>query len=201
MQLTERQRDALTEVINIAFGRAAAALSEMTGQRVLLEVPQVAICPIGEMSTLLADFVHGDIATVHQIFGGHVAGDALLMLNYEGAVALSSLLIEDRPRIRRLDASDREVLAEVGNILLNACLGSFGNMLRVQISFTVPRLRLEELKSLLDSVTIGADELRYALVVYTNFCVRQSAISGYLVIVLGVASLDQLLQAVESLGD
>jgi len=50
---------------------------------------------------------------------------------------------------------------------------------------------------MLDSLVIGKEELRYALVVYTTFQLRDSSVTGYLVIVLGVASLDRLLHAVE----
>ena len=39
MELTEIQQDALVELLNIGFGRAGASLSQLTGQRVLLEVP------------------------------------------------------------------------------------------------------------------------------------------------------------------
>ena len=52
MNLTAEQQDALIELINIGFGRAAASLSELTGHRVQLEVPQVTMCPIDEMSSL-----------------------------------------------------------------------------------------------------------------------------------------------------
>ena len=41
MELTAVQQDALIELLNIGFGRAAASLSQLTGHRVLLEVPQV----------------------------------------------------------------------------------------------------------------------------------------------------------------
>ena len=70
MFLTENQSDALTEVINIAFSRAAASLSELTNHRVLLEVPKVSIHPIHELKDCLGEFVHEEIATVHQIFTG-----------------------------------------------------------------------------------------------------------------------------------
>jgi chemotaxis protein CheC len=159
----------------------------------------VTVCPIADLSETLNGFVRGEIATVHQIFSGQITGDALLLLNHEGALLLSDLLVAGRPKVRRLDASDREVLTEVGNILLNACLGSFGNMLQVHTTFTVPRLYLDELSVLLDTLVIGAEELRYALVVYTTFHLKNSAVGGYLVIVLGVASLDRLLQALENL--
>src|SRR5262245_41219299 len=120
MQLTERQRDALTELINIGFARAGASLSDLTGQRVVLEVPQVAIHQMNELNHALGRLVIGDVATVHQIFTGPVAGHALLLLDYDGAVALKYLLTDEPVLAGRLDASAREVLTEVGNILLNS---------------------------------------------------------------------------------
>jgi chemotaxis protein CheC len=200
MILTEQQRDALAEVINIAFARTAASLSELTGQRVLLDVPQVAIHPIGELTSVLATFVEGETASVHQIFSGSVSGDALLLLSYDGAVMLVDLMTDKHVPMRRLNASAREVLTEVGNILLNACLGVFGDLLRVHVSFSVPRLHLEQLTDLLNSLAVGREGLQYALIVHTTFRLRESAVSGYLVLVLGVASLDQLMHAVEQLG-
>lgn len=201
MDLSPQQQDALTELINIAFSRTAAALSDMTGHRVLLDAPRVTLCPIGEVAEELNGFVIGEIATVHQIFTGPVSGDALLMLNYDGALMLSDLLTGGRVPSPRLDESDREVLTEVGNILLNACLGMFGNLLKVHVTFSVPRLHLAAIGALLGSLMIGQDGLRHALVVYTNFRMRDSAVTGYLVIVLGVASLDRLLAEVERMGE
>ncbi|HPC33442.1 MAG TPA: hypothetical protein PLF36_09450 [Syntrophales bacterium] len=197
MILTDEQKDALTELINIAFSRTAAALSDLTGHRVILNVPQVAVHPITDLQGVLAEFVGGEIASVHQIFTGPVSGDAILMLNYEGANILVDLLTGEGAGSGRLDVSGQEVLMETGNILLNACLGVFGNLLKVHVSFSVPRLHLEELNAMLDSLVIGKEELRYALVVYTTFQLRDSSVTGYLVIVLGVASLDRLLHAVE----
>lgn len=198
MELTEQQTDALTELINIAFSRTAAALSEITGQRVLIGLPQVAICPIGELTTTLSQFVEGQVTSIHQVFSGPVGGDALLLLNREGASALSDLLTGGDGQTGRLDASAREVLTKVGNILLNACLGMFGDLLQVHLKFAVPLLHLEELDGLLKSVVVGKDELQYALVVHTTFNLRDSTIGGYLVIVLGVTLLDRLIHAAET---
>jgi chemotaxis protein CheC len=201
MELTERQNDALTELINIGFARTAAALSDLTGQRVILDVPQVTIHPIKDLPATLAGVVNGEVATVHQIFTGPVAGDALLLLDSGGAIVLANLLTNEQSPAPRLDASAREVLTEVGNILLNACLGMFGNLLHVQVSFSIPRLHLESLQTVLTSLIIGKDELRYALVVYTSFRMKTSEVTGYMIIVLGVASLDRLIREVENWED
>ncbi len=197
MILNQEQQDALTELINIAFAKTAASLSDLTGHRVLLDVPKVDIIPIEEMSRKLGAFIQGEVATVHQIFTGTLAGDAMLVLNADGASMLVNLLTgQERPEIR-VDATGREVLTEIGNILLNACLGMFGNLLKVHVSFSVPRLFIEDVEAMMDTLVIGQEELRYALTVSTNFRLQGNAVEGYLVIVLGVVSLDQLIHAIE----
>lgn len=198
MILNERQSDALTELINIAFARTAVSLSDLTGDRVILDVPSVDIHAVEELSTILARFVPGEIAIVHQNFTGPVTGDALLLLNYEGAVKLVDLLTDEAQHSTHLEASGREVLTEVGNILLNACLGMFGNLLQVSVKFSVPYLYLETLEDLIDSLVRSKEELRYAIVVFTSFHLRNSEVNGYLVIVLGVASMDRLIQELET---
>jgi chemotaxis protein CheC len=200
MILTEQQQDSLAEVINIAFARTGASLSELTGQRVLLDVPQVSVHPIAELTDALIRLIRGETATVHQIFSGSVSGDALLLLSYDDAVMLVDLMTDEHLPTQRLNTSAREVLTEVGNILLNACLGVFGDLLQVHVSFSVPRLHLEQLRELLNSLVIGKEGLQYALLVHATFRLRESAVSGYFVLVLGVASLDQLMRAIEQLG-
>ena len=197
MNLTERQRDALSELINIAFARTGAALSDLTGHRVMLNPPELAVYRTEELRGVLAKFVPGDVASIHQVFGGPVAGDALLLLNYAGAVQLTELLTNGHTPSDFLDESAREVLTEVGNILLNACLGMFGNLLNVHVTFSVPRLHLETLDELIESTTTDKGEMHYALVVYTAFQIRDSSVKGFLVIVLSVASLDRLIQEVD----
>jgi chemotaxis protein CheC len=198
VELTATQKDALIELLNIGFGRAAASLSQLTGHRVVLEVPQVSVHAIAELETALRTVVQNEVASVHQIFSGPVAGDALLLLDYKAAGMLKELLTNEAPLPLPLDASAREVLTEVGNILLNACLGTFGNLLQVQVSFSIPHLNLESVGEILRSLLVNREGLRYAFVVHAGFRLRDAEVMGYLVIVLSVASLDRLIRAVEA---
>lgn len=197
MQLTETQQDAVTELINIAFSRAAASLSQLTNSRVDLEVPEVSVHQVTAISHAVRGFVSGEVATVHQVFTGPVAGDAFLLLNFDGAVHLVDLLTGTETSPRTLGASAREVVTEVGNILMNACLGVFGNLLQVRFSFSVPRLSLDDLTSMMRSLVIDDVELQHALVVGARFRVRGSEVTGCLILVLGIASLELFIQAVE----
>jgi chemotaxis protein CheC len=195
--LTDDQKDAVTELVNIAFSRTAAALSELTGNRVELTVPEVSAHPITDLLPALGRFVSGDVATIHQIFGGPVSGDAFLLLDIDGAARLVDLLTDAGAPTGQMGSSAREVLAEVGNILLNACLGVLGDLLQVRFTFAVPRLHLEALGSMLASLVIGRDELRHALLVGTQFRVRGSEVTGCMVLVLGITSLELFVRAIE----
>lgn len=195
MILTDAQHETLTELINIGFARAASVLSDLTGHGLNLSVSEVALLPMDRLQESLAHFAKDGIVSVHQSFSGSVSGDTILSFNDEGAILLADLLTgEDR---RVMDALGREILTEVGNILLNACLGMFGNLLKVHVTFSVPRLHLESSTALMDFLVVGHEERCYALAVCTTFGLKDSAVTGCLIIVPGAASLGLLLRAVD----
>lgn len=197
MELTTNQQDALTELINIGYGRAAGALSELTGYRVTLEVPEIHMLGIEQVTAELTRLIEGEVAGVNQIFSGPISGNAVLMLEEKAALALTQLLSDDSPGNVGFDSGGREIITEVGNILLNACLGVFGNLLRVHVSFSVPRLNIAGVNSILRSLTVETLELQYGLMIHTRFRLRASDVTGYLVVVLGIASVDRLLRELD----
>ena len=197
MELNTVQHDALVELLNIGFGRAGASLSKLTQQRVILEVPQVAVHPVTHLNSALGKVVNDRVASVHQVFSGPVAGDALLLLDPIAAATLTELLTDVPPLSEDLDPSSREVFTEVGNIVLNACIGTFGNMLEVPMSFSVPDVDVTNVHTVIDRMLESGEGFRYALVVTAGFRLRDSAVTGYVVIVLTVQSLKRLLDALD----
>jgi chemotaxis protein CheC len=197
MELNPVQHDALVELLNIGFGRAGASLSKLTQQRVLLDVPQVAIHPVSHLNKSLGRLVDERVASVHQMFSGPVAGDALLLLDPIAAATLTELLTDVPALSLDLDPSTREVFTEVGNIVLNACIGTFGNMLEVPVSFSVPDVDVTSMTTVLDRMLESGDGFRYALIITAGFRLRDSAVTGYVVIVLTVQSLKRLLDALD----
>jgi chemotaxis protein CheC len=196
MHLDEHQQDALRELFNVGMHRAAASLSELTRQRIIVDLPKVWVVPIDQIQQQLAAMVEGDLATVHQIFAGPVAGDAVLLLEYEKAALLTRLMTDGQVAgAGRLDQSAREVLAEVGNVVLGACLSAFGDMLKVGVSFSVPRLHVESLTGVLRSLHVDSTELRYAVIAGTRFQLSELEVDGFLIVAVGVTSLTRIMTA------
>lgn len=197
MELNPVQHDALVELLNIGFGRAGASLSKLTQQRVLLDVPQVDVHPVTHLTQSFSRLMDERVASVHQVFRGPVAGDALLLLDPIAAATLTELLTDVRSLSLDLDPSTREVFTEVGNVVLNACIGTFGNLLNIPMSFSVPDVDVSSVTTVIDRMVESGDALRYALVVTAGFRLRESAVTGYVVIVLTVQSLKRLLDALD----
>ena len=196
MNLNEFETDALAEMFNVGLHRAAASLSDITGQRIVVDMPRLVICPIVEIEEKLTELVGGEIATVHQVFGGAVAGDAVLLIEQEKAAALAKLMSGGEAGIGgRLDQSAREVLVEIGNIVLGACLSGFGDMLQTPVSFSVPRIHIESLKSILRSLLIETGDVQFAVIAATQFRLSALAVDGYLVVAVGAKSLTRISQA------
>jgi chemotaxis protein CheC len=194
--LSAVQRGALHEFLRMGFDRAAASLSHLTGRGVLLEVPQVAVHPIEELGETLSARIHEHVASVHQALSGPIEGDALLLMDEPGASMLNELLTDEPALPLAIDASAREVIVEVGNIFVNSCLGALAPLLEVPLVFSAPRLSLENIAAVFESLAVGRSRDRLAVVASTAVVIRDTSVPSFLAIVLDDASLDRLIHCV-----
>jgi chemotaxis protein CheC len=199
LELTAKQRDTLTELINIAYARAAGALSDLTGHRITLAVPDVTIRRIDNVTPALQEVIDGEITCVNQFFGGPIAGNAILLFDKSAAQILTRLLTNN-PKADIRDEASRDTMIELGNIVLNACLGAFGNLMHVNLKFTVPHLQVDEIENVLRSIRIQDEKFEYAMMIRTRFEIRASDISSFLVILLGVTSLERVFEGLRKWG-
>jgi chemotaxis protein CheC len=196
--LSDDQRDMFTEAINIGFGRAAASLSILVGQKVILEVPKLSVLPISGLSPVISN-AYQNLAAVEQRFTGGLTGDVILIMDLEIAARFIDLLSGGEGQPRVLTTSDREALLEVGNILLNAYIGSFGNFLHTQINFSVPTLHLQTLSKALTTIEADGND-QAVLLVETKFLLHNGTVAGHVALIIETNSLADLFQYIQTTG-
>jgi chemotaxis protein CheC len=194
--ISAEQLDALTEWVNIGFGRAAGSLSELLGKRILLKAPQVVALSLPDLYSALENITTHDLVLVRQIFSGGVNGDILLFLDFDSASILIDLLCGGSGEKRRLTFSDREALMEVGNILLNAYLGSFGNLLSARINLSLPELHISALEHLTEILSVSRHHSQFILLVKTQFSLLDRSVTGYIALVIEGESLESLIGSI-----
>ena len=198
-ELSELERDALTEIVNIGVSRAAASLRSMVGRQVLVSVPSIEVVGSREAAALIREREAGDLVAVRQDFGGAFSGRALLVFPQANSLELARAVIGDGASDAEAAEMEEEALAETGNIILNNCLGSMANMLRQSLSMTLPQVfhaRGEALFTLAgESASDGTEHGQVdgtVLFLYINFSVLGRDIRGYIAMILDMPSLAAL---------
>ena len=198
MELNSDQVDALTELMNISVGRAAASLSELVGARVGLHVPRVDVLRIDSALATHECLTAHTLASVRQSFNGGLSGQGALLFPKDSAVALGALLT-DQPCFGGgdIDGECEGVLTEVGNILLNAVLGSMARLVGTQVVYDLPVFAQASPKRVFEEFTasIRDHEDARVLLVETSFDVCGKNISGRIMVFCKLESLERLKAA------
>ncbi|MFL9813025.1 response regulator [Stutzerimonas sp. VN223-3] len=128
-------RDAFSEVVNVAMGRAAALLAKVLGVFVQLPVPNVNILEASELHMALADAAHGDklTAVCQGYIGGGISGEALLIFHDSEVADMARLMHTD-------DYRELEMLLDLSSLLISACLSGIAEQIDVVFSLGHPQV-------------------------------------------------------------
>ena len=193
--LNELEADLLAELFNIGVGRAADSLSRMVNQEVTLSVPSVEFRSVREM----ADYLGGDnvICSVSQNMTGAFDARSMLLFPEENSMEVVRLLMGDHLSDELVADLQEEALNEIGNIVLNACIGSIATTLDKQFDVGLPQFESDIPMNLLSSsVSSEADGV---LLIRINMDLSESNVKGYLAFLLGPASQESLQRSLKVL--
>ncbi len=182
--LTDLQRDTLTELLNIGVGRAAASLSEMVGTEIELAVPSLELLSRRTVANLMRANGAGQMVAVQQQFSGVFWGDILLVFPEAQSLQLVRYIMKDDLLLESMTEMEQEALLEIGNIILNACLGSMANILQSEVCSSLPSLRSGSCEDILaDTHTMAAAE-DVVLFLHMAFALHERSMQGSVMFVV-----------------
>lgn len=194
VSIGDEQREALQEITNIGMGQAGASIAQVLGEFVRLSVPQISLLQAAEIPGALAALAGDGVASaVRQAFIGELRGEAITIFSEHSANDLAELLCYDDV----LDGpASRELLLDISNVLVGACLGGIAGLLRTEIGFSVPSLLAYErpVDELLQAGTIAP---RCALLVEVRFGLEKRVFRCHLVMLMPEDAIAALRQALD----
>jgi chemotaxis protein CheC len=192
--LNELELDALGELVNIGVSRAAASLGTMVGEQVLLSVPSVALVSRSQAAELISATRQDLLVAVRQDFHGDVSGRALLIFPEKNSLELVRAVAGEGLSLEDILELEHEALAEIGNIILNACMATVANLLQRSLTMSLPEIVRGTSDGLFDlSVSLAEDVV---LFVHINFSLKGRQVVGYVAMVMDFVSLSSLKQLV-----
>ncbi|MBF0604242.1 MAG: hypothetical protein HQL07_11205 [Nitrospirae bacterium] len=138
--LSELELDLLTEAFNIGLGMGSAVLSELLGEEVLVTVPSLNVLPkrpaIDACHLRFGTTAH----TIRQAFldsrnTSALSGDAFLFVPQASSQAITEHLSGS-------EINEAEILSELGNLILHACLASLADMMETELDSQLPEVHL-----------------------------------------------------------
>jgi len=198
IQLTQDQRDALQEVTNIGMGQAGAALADLLGAFVTLSVPRIQLVEVSELGKSLRTMVgdHREVTAVRQSFQSDISGEAVVIYGPNGCKELWDLMGYEQDASEEESRAERELLFDVANVLIGACVCSVFELLGRSLSFSQPSLIGQNvpIDYLLQRETLPWG---MALLVEVNFSLENRQFTAHLVTLMAETSIQPLKDALD----
>lgn len=194
--LTYEQRDLLQEIVNIAMGQAGDSLARVLDCFVRLSVPRIKLIEVTHIGDCMASLVKNDmlITAVRQSFYDDLSGEAIVLFSADSYRDLSELM-----GYHDLDPqTERELLFDISNIMVGACLNGIAEQLSANLSFSAPSLIAESTTA---STLLTPESLpwAYALQVEVNFSLENRNFMSHLIIMMAEEAVESLQQSLDGL--
>ncbi len=185
--LSELEMDLLTEIFNLGVGNAAASLSIMVKQEISLSVPYIEFLSIRELTNKLGPDTN--ICSVSQHITGPFSAQSIMLFPENNSLEIVRQLLGTDLSDETAAELQQEAFSEIGNIVLNACIGSFAEALNAEFIIDLPKYQLSKPYDLI-GVSQNSDDT--ALFIRIDLTLSTSEISGYMAFLMGKLSLGQL---------
>ena len=138
MIVTDLQKDAIRELINIAVGRAAGMLNTLIDKHLTLFVPESKLVKPSEIDIENHYLREETLACVSMNFKNAISGNCKMIFPWSDAEKLVNLFTNDNLISDNFEEVRAAVLSEVGNIVLNSLMGTISNLVNSSFIYQVP---------------------------------------------------------------
>jgi len=190
--LSELENDALVEVFNIGVGQAASSMSGIVNETVRMSVPSISFMNRADAGRMLAggpDLAQERICGVSQNYDGAFRTEAILMFPEDKSLEIVRLMVGEAVPLKELTEMEQEAMCEIGNIILNSCVGTLANIFQRELQGSLPRYHLGTSDEILTATGSQDDTV---LMLHIDFVVERQQIHGYVAFILGMSALHDL---------
>jgi chemotaxis protein CheC len=204
--LTELEHDALVEIFNIGVGQAAAAMSGIVNEEVTMSVPSITFLSRSDAAQLLEEAHRNDnraggtsgerICGVSQHYEGAFSTEALLMFPEHKSLEIVRLMVGEAVPLAELSGMEQEAMSEIGNIILNSCVGTLANIFQQELHGSLPVYHVGSSDEILDATGTRADTV--VMMLHIDFILEKHQIHGYVAFILDITALHDLKEQIDS---
>ncbi len=183
--MRDSQTDRLIRCFRSGIEQAASSLNRVLRQQICIGIAEIGAFRHHELPVLLDESRRERLAIVCMPFSGAIDGHVCLLMPARSAAILVGCLTDESPA-DGMDASARDTLTEIGNIMLNDIMTCIAGMLDSALDYDMPEFTITSPAGLLRRG--HADTL---LLARARFSVDALQLDGYLLLCPGIDSFDR----------
>ena len=192
-QLSPLEQDLLTEIFNLGVGNASNSLSQMVGQEIKLSVPTVIFDNVENVAAAIGNdqFISG----VSLEIKGPFNAQSMLLFPEEGSLEVVSKMLGGSLSKEMLIEMQQEALSEIGNIVLNACIGSIAQTLGDSFEMDLPAYKMDTVEQIL--LNDDRKSIDTVMFIHIEMTLSESDITGYMAFLLESGSMAKLKECLK----
>ena len=180
ISLNEDQEDCLQELVNIAYGSATAAISNILDAFATLSIPQINIIDTKDLKSHLLE--HTQVDDSHfvstQIINGKISGENLFIIGKSSAFNMAKEFGLEDEEINHNELCD--VVLEITNILSSSTISKLAQEMNAIVSFSPPHVHI--LDSISDFDNKYLEKYQKVIIISTQLNFENQNINGELLI-------------------
>lgn len=180
IELTEDEKDCLQELINVAYGSATAAITEIFDAFAKLSIPTIKIIDALHLKDYLAKELNfnDEHFVASQQINGPLSGENMFIIDKKSATNMSIKFGFNDDEI--LDEDICDITLEITNILSSSTISKLAENMDTNVSFSAPSIKL--LKSIDELNNIFLSQYEKVIIISTKLEFVDLNISGELFI-------------------
>ncbi len=184
-------KDAFEELMNIAIGKAAEVLGTMLRSHIDLSVPSIELMSAEGLTARFSKEGSDKLAAIEMRCAGGLDASIELIFTSKDATKLADCVMGEEAKGKPdRDSMRSGALCEVGNIVINAVLGTISNVLGIEMSYTVPSYLEGGAMALVSEISLATRGV--ILLVRARFAVADLRIDGDIALFLSLLSFEDL---------
>lgn len=197
--LNSLQIEILKEVINVGVGKSAEVLNRMIQSHILLDVPEVRIIKYSEYNNFVYTFEDTDYSVITLPFNGELNGSSKLIMSSDHAAKMVDAFIGKSGASMDMDSLKIDILSEIGNVIINAVMGTLGNMLCINLDYIVPNYEHGSREIIIPEEMLNNESA--ILFAKTQFKVEEFEAHGNFAIFFKLESFKALIEKIQAYFD
>ncbi len=195
MEIGTFELDMLKEIANVGAGNAANSLSELTGQKIDINVPECKMIGYSEIAEVVGGAENVILGMLVKL-SGDIEGYILLAQELQDAKNTIKALMGVDADGDDYDVKTYETMREVCNILAGTYISALSSMMQLTIDMSVPEMTVDMAMAIMNvPVYMYGDLGEFVLLLDTKFRAEGESVKGNVFLIPTIESLEVLKRA------